>query len=123
MRFDTAEALSNHQRKFCQGSSYQDVGKLEQRLQELGNRPVIQNPNLNFQDVRNYLRGEGPVNTEVAKTLQTMNLDDLRNYFHSENQTFDEMTKQAMRARERELVQELDGFKRDKAELRLARLD
>lgn len=52
-----------------------------------------------------------------------MNLDDLRNYFHSENQTFDEMTKQAMRARERELVQELDGFKRDKAELRLARLD
>ncbi len=52
-----------------------------------------------------------------------MNLDDLRNYFHSDNQTFDEMTKQAMRARERELVQELDGFKRDKAELRLARLD
>jgi len=33
------------------------------------------------------------------------------------------MTKQAMRARERELVQELDGFKRDKNELRLVRLD
>jgi hypothetical protein len=65
---------------------------------------VIQNPNLNFQDVRNYLRGDGPVTSEAAKTLQTMNLDDLRNYFHSENQTFDEMTKQAMRTRERELV-------------------
>ena len=52
-----------------------------------------------------------------------MNLDDLRNYFHSENQTFDEMTKQAMRARERELVQELESFKHDKAEMRLARLD
>ena len=52
-----------------------------------------------------------------------MNLDDLRNYFHSENQTFDEMTKQAMRTRERELMQELEGFKRDKNELRLVRLD
>jgi hypothetical protein len=52
-----------------------------------------------------------------------MNLDDLRNYFHSENQTFDEMTKQAMRARERELMQELEGYKRDKNELRLVRLD
>ncbi len=52
-----------------------------------------------------------------------MSLDDLRNYFHSENQSFDEMTKQALRARERELMEDLEGFKRDKQELRLARMD
>ena len=52
-----------------------------------------------------------------------MNLDDLRNYFHSDNETFEELSKQALRAKERELKDEVEEFKREKNELRLARLE
>jgi hypothetical protein len=52
-----------------------------------------------------------------------MNLDDLRNYFHSENENFEELQKQALRAKERHLLEEIDQFKQEKTELRLARLD
>ena len=63
------------------------------------------------------------VSAEAQQTLKKMNLDDLRNYFHSENDTFDELSKQALRAKERNLIDEVDEFKREKNELRLARLE
>jgi hypothetical protein len=63
------------------------------------------------------------VSAEAQQTLKKMNLDDLRNYFHSENETFDELSKQALRAKERNLIEEVDEFKREKNELRLARLE
>ena len=63
------------------------------------------------------------VSAEAQQTLKKMNLDDLRNYFHSENETFDELSKQALRTKERNLIEEVDEFKREKNELRLARLE
>jgi hypothetical protein len=47
-----------------------------------------------------------------------MNLEDLRNYFQSENRKFEDIQKEATRAKESELIKELGDLKKEKNFLR-----
>lgn len=52
------------------------------------------------------------------QTIGKMNLEDLRNYFQSENRKFDDISKQAVRAKEKELIDELGDIKKERNFLR-----
>ena len=67
---------------------------------------------MNFQDVKNFMKGDA--DSTAAGTLKAMSLDDLRNYFQSENLTFEELQKQAARTKERQLMEEIEDYKREK---------
>lgn len=75
--------------KFCTNSGYGDVATLDIKLQQLGSKALIQNPSVNFQDIKNFMKGDA--DSTAAGTLKAMSLDDLRNYFQSENLSFDEL--------------------------------
>lgn len=47
-----------------------------------------------------------------------MNLEDLRNYFQSENRKFEDIQKEAVRAKEGQLIKELGDLKKEKNFLR-----
>eukprot|EP00347_Sterkiella_histriomuscorum_P021982 403332092 len=126
MRFDNSASLANHVKKFCSDSSYADVGKLEQRLQELGHKPFEQNLNFNFQEVKQYIKdgGQGqPMAPGTNPNIGKMNLEDLRNYFQSEHRKFEDISKDAVRAKERELIDGLQDMKKERNFLRQQRME
>jgi hypothetical protein len=57
--------------------------------------------------VKQYMNGDGSNNPNVTNTIGKMNLEDLRNYFQAETRKFEDVSKQAVRAKERELIDEL----------------
>lgn len=77
-------------------------------MQDLGHKPFEQNLNFNFEEVKNYMKGDGgQANPVAGRAIGKMNLEDMRNYFQSENRKFEDISKQAVRAKERELIDEL----------------
>ena len=56
----------------------------------------------------------GVANPNIGK----MNLEDMRNYFQSENRKFDDISKEAVRAKERELIDGLQEMKKERNFLR-----
>lgn len=70
------------------------------------------------------MKGEsGDVPSNAKQVIGKMNLEDLRNYFQSENRKFEDISKQAVRAKERELIDELQEMKKERNFLRQQRVE
>ena len=52
-----------------------------------------------------------------------MNLEDMRNYFQSENRKFEDIQKDAVRAKEKELIDELHDIKKERNFIRQTRME
>lgn len=61
------------------------------------------------------MKGDGnQANPNAARAIGKMNLEDMRNYFQSEGRKFEDISKQAVRAKERELIDELQDMKKER---------
>ena len=56
MRFETAEQLANHVKKFCKNSQYADPSKLEDLQKMLKGRNSQSMTHFNFNDVKDGLK-------------------------------------------------------------------
>ena len=57
LHFATEDELRNHKRKYCTGSDYADVAKLDQRLADL--RQAQPGERAGLGEIRDYLGGAG----------------------------------------------------------------
>ena len=57
LHFATEDELKNHKRKYCAGSAYTDVAKLDQRLADLRQSQPGERAGLG--EIRDYLGGAG----------------------------------------------------------------
>lgn len=87
MRFDSAEALANHVKKFCKDSEYADEHKIEDKLKSLHKDKHSQSLS-NFNDIKQGLkRGQ----------FGGMSLENLKGHFEANRLRFNDIQKQALR--------------------------
>lgn len=88
----------------------------------MGHKPFEQNLNFNFQEVKAYMKGEAG-SSNANQVIGKMNLEELRNFFQAESRKFEDVSKEAVRAKERELIDELQEMKKERNFLRQQRAE
>lgn len=106
MRFDSAEQLANHVKRFCKNSDYADANKLQDRERKLNKDKHSQSmSNFNFNDVKQGLkRGQ----------FGGMSLENLKGHFDASRLRFNDIQQAALRNKEREKIDEIQQLKRDR---------
>ena len=68
------------------------------------------------------MKGEAG-SSNANQVIGKMNLEELRNFFQAESRKFEDVSKEAVRAKERELIDELQEMKKERNFLRQQRAE
>ncbi|KAL4430115.1 hypothetical protein ABPG74_013562 [Tetrahymena malaccensis] len=119
MKFESSDQLQNHLKKFCQGSDYADLQKLEEKYQsELRNLKQTQGA-IKGEDYQQFLARQSDKDKLRLQNENMMSLQDLKEKLKEQDQEFKKLERQDMRKQDDLLDQELNKLKEERMKIRL----
>jgi len=134
MKFEDNAQYAKHLQKFCNGSVYEDVEKLDRRLMEIGANKLGSESNpfaqdLELKDLKEYVKhiqkikvreqsigddgysAQNDISPGKKEVIDHMSLGELRNFFAAEHSRREDIERHALREREKSLIDELNMIK------------